>query len=205
MRVSNAFFVLTQLLVVALKGEELEPARAKAEAAGVKEIFIDDVREEFVREYVFPMFRCTAHIASALALSCKHCSVADRKLCVIVCSLVPNRTDSSSLWVCQLSRYFYRSVYTIGMALVKDKFSLALSSIEQYVKHGMDFHMGFFDTTIQLVSLNGGIIQSPVRPPVGAARHSLQHLLCILCAYFIGGAARHSFQHTCPRTLRLFL
>ena len=43
---------------VSWQGEELEPARKKAEAAGVKEIFIDDVREEFVREYVFPMFRC---------------------------------------------------------------------------------------------------------------------------------------------------
>jgi len=39
------------------QGEELEPARAKAEALGVKEIYIDDVREEFVRDYVFPMFR----------------------------------------------------------------------------------------------------------------------------------------------------
>lgn len=39
------------------QGEELEPARAKAKAAGVKEIFIDDVREEFVRDFVFPMFR----------------------------------------------------------------------------------------------------------------------------------------------------
>jgi argininosuccinate synthase len=39
------------------QGEELEPARAKARAAGVKEIFIDDVREEFVRDFVFPMFR----------------------------------------------------------------------------------------------------------------------------------------------------
>ena len=38
-------------------GEELEPARAKAKAAGVKEIYIDDVREEFVRDFVFPMFR----------------------------------------------------------------------------------------------------------------------------------------------------
>ncbi|KAK9837487.1 hypothetical protein WJX81_006238 [Elliptochloris bilobata] len=42
------------------QGEELEPARKKAEAAGVKEIFIDDVREEFVRDYVFPMFRANA-------------------------------------------------------------------------------------------------------------------------------------------------
>ena len=39
------------------QGEELEPARAKAKAAGVNEIYIDDVREEFVRDFVFPMFR----------------------------------------------------------------------------------------------------------------------------------------------------
>lgn len=39
------------------QGEELEPVRGKAEAAGVKEIFIDDLREEFVRDFVFPMFR----------------------------------------------------------------------------------------------------------------------------------------------------
>jgi argininosuccinate synthase len=42
------------------QGEELEPARAKAEAMGVKEIYIDDLREEFVRDYVFPMFRANA-------------------------------------------------------------------------------------------------------------------------------------------------
>jgi argininosuccinate synthase len=39
------------------QGEELEPARAKAQKLGVKEIFIDDLREEFVRDFVFPMFR----------------------------------------------------------------------------------------------------------------------------------------------------
>lgn len=39
------------------QGEELEPARAKAEKMGVKQIFIEDLREEFVRDYVFPMFR----------------------------------------------------------------------------------------------------------------------------------------------------
>ena len=39
------------------QGEEVEPARAKAEALGVKEIYIDDLREEFARDYVFPMFR----------------------------------------------------------------------------------------------------------------------------------------------------
>ena len=42
------------------QGEELEPARAKAQAAGVKEIFIDDLREEFVRDFVYPMFRANA-------------------------------------------------------------------------------------------------------------------------------------------------
>ena len=39
------------------QGEEVEPARAKAQALGVKEIYIDDLREEFVSDYVFPMFR----------------------------------------------------------------------------------------------------------------------------------------------------
>lgn len=39
------------------QGEEVEPARAKAQALGVSEIYIEDLREEFVRDYVFPMFR----------------------------------------------------------------------------------------------------------------------------------------------------
>ncbi len=42
------------------QGEELEPARAKAEMFGIKEIYIEDLREEFVRDYVFPMFRANA-------------------------------------------------------------------------------------------------------------------------------------------------
>ncbi|MBA3981571.1 MAG: argininosuccinate synthase [Alcanivorax sp.] len=39
------------------QGEEVEPARAKARAMGIQEIYIEDLREEFVRDYVFPMFR----------------------------------------------------------------------------------------------------------------------------------------------------
>ena len=42
------------------QGEELEPARRKAEMFGVKEIFVDDLREEFTRDFVFPMFRANA-------------------------------------------------------------------------------------------------------------------------------------------------
>src|SRR5216683_2015605 len=42
------------------QGEELEPAREKALLMGVKEIFIEDLREEFVRDFVFPMFRANA-------------------------------------------------------------------------------------------------------------------------------------------------
>src|ERR1700739_1494287 len=42
------------------QGEELEPARRKAEMAGVKETFINDLRETFVRDFVFPMFRANA-------------------------------------------------------------------------------------------------------------------------------------------------
>ncbi|MEL7026882.1 MAG: argininosuccinate synthase, partial [Pseudomonadota bacterium] len=42
------------------QGEELEPARKKAELLGVKDIYIEDLREEFVRDFVFPMFRANA-------------------------------------------------------------------------------------------------------------------------------------------------
>jgi argininosuccinate synthase len=42
------------------QGEELEPARQKAQQMGVKSIFIEDLREEFVRDFVFPMFRANA-------------------------------------------------------------------------------------------------------------------------------------------------
>ncbi len=42
------------------QGEELEPARQKAEMLGVKEIYVEDLREEFVRDFVFPMFRANA-------------------------------------------------------------------------------------------------------------------------------------------------
>ncbi len=42
------------------QGEELEPARAKAEMLGIKEIYIEDLREEFVRDFVFPMMRANA-------------------------------------------------------------------------------------------------------------------------------------------------
>ena len=42
------------------QGEELAPARKKAEMLGIKEIFVEDLREEFVRDFVFPMFRANA-------------------------------------------------------------------------------------------------------------------------------------------------
>ena len=42
------------------QGEEVEPARVKAKAMGIKEIYIDDLREEFVRDFVYPMFRANA-------------------------------------------------------------------------------------------------------------------------------------------------
>ncbi|MCH8036121.1 MAG: argininosuccinate synthase, partial [Proteobacteria bacterium] len=50
------------------QGEELEPARAKAEMLGVKEIHVEDLREVFVRDYVFPMFRANALYEGAYLL-----------------------------------------------------------------------------------------------------------------------------------------
>ena len=42
------------------QGEDIEPARKKAELLGIKQIFVEDLREEFVSDYVFPMFRANA-------------------------------------------------------------------------------------------------------------------------------------------------
>ena len=42
------------------QGDELAPARKKAEMMGIKEIYIEDVREEFISDFVFPMFRANA-------------------------------------------------------------------------------------------------------------------------------------------------
>ena len=42
------------------QGGEIEPARKKAELMGIKQIYIEDVREEFIRDFVFPMFRANA-------------------------------------------------------------------------------------------------------------------------------------------------
>src|SRR3989440_748811 len=50
------------------QGEELDPARRKAEMLGVREIFVDDLREEFVRDFVFPMFRANALYEGAYLL-----------------------------------------------------------------------------------------------------------------------------------------
>src|SRR6476660_6828368 len=50
------------------QGEELGPAREKAELLGVREIFVDDLREEFVRDFVFPMFRANALYEGAYLL-----------------------------------------------------------------------------------------------------------------------------------------
>ena len=50
------------------QGEELEPARRKAASLGIKEIFVEDLREEFVRDFVFPMFRANALYEGAYLL-----------------------------------------------------------------------------------------------------------------------------------------
>src|SRR5256885_12701569 len=70
------------------QGEELEPARRKAEMLGVREIFVDDLREEFVGDFVFPMFRANALYEGAYLLGTsiarpliakRQIEIADRK------------------------------------------------------------------------------------------------------------------------------
>ena len=63
------------------QGEELEPARRKAEMLGIKKenIFIEDLREEFVRDYVFPMFRANAALRGRLPARHLDRAAADRQ------------------------------------------------------------------------------------------------------------------------------
>ncbi|GER06114.1 hypothetical protein JCM17843_04240 [Kordiimonadales bacterium JCM 17843] len=58
------------------QGAELEEARAKAEMLGIKDIYIEDLREEFVRDYVFPMMRANA-LYEALSFGHLHCPPPD--------------------------------------------------------------------------------------------------------------------------------
>ena len=76
------------------QGEEVEPARSKAESLGVKEIFIDDLKEEFVRDFVFPMFRANALYEGVylLGTSIARPLIAKRQIKI---SLTPN--DSALL------------------------------------------------------------------------------------------------------------
>jgi hypothetical protein len=88
------------------QGEELEPARAKAEQMGVKDIFIDDLREEFVRDYVFPMFRANALYEGTylLGTSIARCDCTTRppasqpppQLYLMVCACACTHVDTQS-------------------------------------------------------------------------------------------------------------
>ena len=63
------------------QGEELEPARKKAELLGIKpeHIFVEDLRDEFVRDYVFPMFRANAQYEGAVSARDVHRPPAHRQ------------------------------------------------------------------------------------------------------------------------------
>ena len=61
------------------QGEELEPARAKARMLGVREVFVEDLREEFVRDFVFPLFRANALYEGAYPARHLHRAPADRQ------------------------------------------------------------------------------------------------------------------------------
>eukprot|EP00955_Chlamydomonas_euryale_P079128 363256-Chlamydomonas_euryale.AAC.1 len=78
-----------------LQGEELEPARAKAEKMGIKEIFIEDVREEFVRDYVFPMFRYDS-ATQPNTLTPPHLHQALEKILCRLCSFPVSRSAQTT-------------------------------------------------------------------------------------------------------------
>jgi argininosuccinate synthase len=58
------------------QGEEVEPAREKAQSLGVKEIYIEDLREEYARDYVFPMFRANTIYEGEYLLGTFNCAAS---------------------------------------------------------------------------------------------------------------------------------
>ncbi len=60
------------------QGDELDPIREKALATGADKVYIDDLKEEFVRDFVFPMFRANALYEGHYLLEL-HCAAADRQ------------------------------------------------------------------------------------------------------------------------------
>ena len=64
------------------QGEELEPARRKAQLLGIRDehIFIEDIREEFIRDYVFPMFRANALYEGTVAPPARNSTSANGRM-----------------------------------------------------------------------------------------------------------------------------
>ena len=76
------------------QGEDIEPAREKAKLLGIKQIFIEDLREEFVSDYVFPMFRANALYEGLYLLGT---SIARPLICLLYTSPSPRDVEESRM------------------------------------------------------------------------------------------------------------
>ena len=162
------------------QGEELEPARKKAAAMGVREIFIDDVREEFVRDFVFPMFRCNTIYEGEYLLGT---SIA-RPLIAKRLVDIANQTGAGTIAHGATGKGNDQVRFELGVYALKPEVKVIapwrdweLNSREALMdfchrhqikvdrKHGEEASPYSMDANLLHISYEGGILEDPSREP----------------------------------------
>src|SRR5271155_2495312 len=161
------------------QGEELAPARAKAQLLGVREIFIEDLREEFVRDFVFPMFRANTVYEGEYLLGT---SIA-RPLIAKHLVAIAKKTGADAIAHGATGKGNDQVRFEVGAyALMPDVRIIApwreweLTSREKLLeyahKHGIPVEMKkknvspySMDTNLLHISYEGRILENPAREP----------------------------------------
>jgi argininosuccinate synthase len=161
------------------QGEELEPARAKAKKAGVRQIFIDDLKEEFVRDFVFPMFRANTLYEGEylLGTSIARPLIAKRQIEIAI------KTGADAVAHGATGKGNDQVRFELGYYALKPDIRVIapwrewdLTSREKLLKyaetHGIsvDFKKGkkspySMDANLLHISYEGGVLENPAQPP----------------------------------------
>ena len=162
------------------QGEDIEPARAKAKAAGATDVFIEDVQEEFVRDFVFPMFRCNTIYEGEYLLGT---SIA-RPLIAKRLIEIANETGADAISHGATGKGNDQVRFELGAYALKPDVKVIspwrewdLTSRETVIayceahqipverKHGDDESPYSMDANLLHISYEGGILEDPRLPP----------------------------------------
>ena len=118
------------------QGDELEPAREKAKAAGVKEIFIEDLKEEFVRDFVFPMFRANTIYEGELAGTAARGATPEQDQAAEAALLADPKERAEHVMLIDLARNDVGRIAQVGSVKVSEAFAVErYSHVMHIVSH----------------------------------------------------------------------